>query len=140
VGPPRLDAATREFLDEAPPAGGVAWYRLVAIDRAGDRFVAGPFAVQPESAPPATTIRAPAPNPSAGAVAIDLTLAAPDAVRMEVFDVQGRLVERPIDGPFAAGWHRLQWNAGAVGAPSGIYFVRVTAGSRVESFKVVVRR
>lgn len=140
VGPPRLDAAAREFLDEAPPADGVAWYRLVAIDRAGDRFVAGPFAVRPESAPPATTLRAPAPNPSAGAVAIDLTLAAPEVVRLDVFDVQGRLVERPIDGPFAAGWHRLQWNAGAAATPSGVYFVRVAVGTRVDTFKVVLRR
>lgn len=142
VSPALLPHDARAFVDEAPPAAGPLWYRLVAIDRAGDAFVAGPFELVRTDAPPATTVRAPAPNPSPGAVALDVTLAAAEPVRLEVFDLQGRLVDRPIDGTLPAGWHRLQWNGAASGRPvaAGVYFLRVVIGARHDTFKVVVRR
>jgi len=63
--------------------------------------------------------------------------------RVEVYDVRGRRLMQLADGRFAAGRHVLRWDGhdadgGAVA--NGIYIVRVVAGGRATSAKVVLVR
>ena len=64
-------------------------------------------------------------------------------VRLDVFDVAGRRVRTLLDRPFPPGPHRIGWN-GKNGEgrelPAGVYFVRLTEGSRTETTKIVLRR
>ena len=68
------------------------------------------------------------PNPLRGVMAIEFALPRESRVRVGVFDAQGRQVAALADRTCAAGRHRLRWDAGAgLGAPPGLYFVRLTA-------------
>jgi hypothetical protein len=81
-----------------------------------------------------------APNPSRGSQALTFTLPSRGEVRMDVFDLAGRLVRTLERGTLAAGPHRVTWDGlDAVGAPAppGIYFVRLGLGSTTTSIKVL---
>ena len=74
------------------------------------------------------------PNPAHGDVTLGFSLPAAARVRLAIFGVDGREVARLADGPLAAGAHAFRWDgrepSGAPG-PAGVYFARLTAGSRV---------
>lgn len=57
-------------------------------------------------------------------------------VRLEVFDVTGRLVATLKAGPVEAGDHTIEWDGSR--AASGVYFYRLTAGEFRETRKMVL--
>jgi immune inhibitor A len=62
-------------------------------------------------------------------------------VTLDVFDVLGRRVARLPEGPREPGTHRVSWPArSAEGRPfgSGVYFLRLTAGTRHETRRVTL--
>jgi flagellar hook assembly protein FlgD len=67
------------------------------------------------------------PNPASGTQVLTFTLPVRGPVRVEVFNVAGRLV-RTLGGEFEAGTHSVQWDgrdlAGAPVGP-GLYFARL---------------
>jgi uncharacterized repeat protein (TIGR02543 family) len=69
----------------------------------------------------------PIPNPSRGALRVELSLPRASAVRLEMMDVQGREVARLADGTFTAGRHEVTWSGFGAGQPrrSGVYFLRL---------------
>ncbi|HET6463762.1 MAG TPA: kelch repeat-containing protein, partial [Candidatus Krumholzibacteria bacterium] len=76
------------------------------------------------------------PNPFNPATTISYVLPAPAVVRLEVFDVRGQLVATPVDGVRqGAGEHTLQYRSNA---PSGVYFVRLSAGRETTTRKIVL--
>jgi hypothetical protein len=78
----------------------------------------------------ALALSAPMPNPTRGSVTFALTVPMASEVRLEVFDVSGRLVRGQEPRRYEAGRHTVAWDgldgAGARRSP-GLYFVRVTA-------------
>jgi hypothetical protein len=84
------------------------------------------------------------PNPFNPSTTISFTLPVECAVRLEVYDVSGRLVARLIDGARqSAGAHDVEWNgrdAAGRAAASGIYVYRLTAGKESISRKMVLLR
>ncbi len=83
------------------------------------------------------------PNPFNPQTAIGFSLPAPERVRLDVYDIGGRLVQRLVDGSMRAGRHRIEWNgrdAGGREAASGVYFYRLTAGKRTLSRKMILLR
>jgi len=84
----------------------------------------------------------PSPNPFRGRVRLDFALPQASRVEVAVFDATGRLVERLVNGrTFSAGRHSLLWDAqrrSSARLPSGVYFVRITAGPRALTGKVVL--
>jgi hypothetical protein len=61
--------------------------------------------------------------------------------RLEIFDIQGRLVVRLIDAPLAAGEHRTEWTGrDGLGrpVPAGTYYARLHVGNRTESHSLVL--
>ncbi|MBM3316978.1 MAG: hypothetical protein FJY75_03905 [Candidatus Eisenbacteria bacterium] len=84
-----------------------------------------------------------APNPAPGSVRIRFEL--PDAghARLDVLDASGRIVARLVDAFAAAGRHELLWSGAGEGQrplPGGIYFCRLSAGSRTFTRPVVLLR
>ena len=64
-------------------------------------------------------------------------------MRLEVYDVTGRLVARLVDRDQPAGHYGIEWNGGdnlGKKAASGIYFCRLQAGKDVRSRKMVLLR
>lgn len=65
------------------------------------------------------------PNPFNGQTIIRFSLDVPAEIRIEIFDILGRLIEPLADGEYPAGENCVVWDAG--NRPSGIYFVRVSS-------------
>jgi hypothetical protein len=112
-------------------------YKIVAVDVHGNaspaRWTAPSGTTGVDDALPVAFAFAPvSPNPVRGPAEIRFTLPARAAVRLAVFDPQGRRVRMLADSALPAGEHALRWDgrdeAGERAAP-GLYFVRLDCGS-----------
>ncbi len=130
----------------ADGAGGmiVAWqdYRSGFSDIYAQNLNASggiPTAVTGPTRGPSMVVGQVYPNPFAGTASMDVELATPSAVRIDVFDVTGRRVREMK----LAGSQRVQFdgrdNAGRLLA-SGIYFCRVQADRETITRKMVIAR
>jgi hypothetical protein len=79
----------------------------------------------PQGGPAASSLGSVHPCPATTSAVIPFSLAGPCAVRIEIFDLAGRIVAVPLDGERPAGSGSVVWDAGE--APSGIYLVRMSA-------------
>jgi hypothetical protein len=85
----------------------------------------------------------PFPNPANGRLHFTLSLPQDSAVRVEVFDVRGRLVDTILDRSIRAGTYGLVWappRTGDGAVASGNYFLRAEAGGKEAVQKVVLTR
>jgi subtilisin-like proprotein convertase family protein len=93
-----------------------------------------------ETPPPAATaLLGNAPNPFNAGTRILFDLARDDRVRLDLFDVRGRLVRRLLDAPLAAGRHEVAWDSrDDAGRPvaSGTYLCRLR-GDGLERFRTL---
>ncbi len=103
-----------------------------------------PVAVGPGATRGGRLSLAAGPNPSAGRVSARFTLPADAAdVSLAVFDLSGRRVRRLVDGPLAAGTHRVEWDglaADGVRPAAGVYLIRLQAGAGAVTEKVMLLR
>lgn len=96
-----------------------------------------------DGAPAGLNLSRPVPNPSSGETAVNYELAAAGPVRLEVLDLQGRRVRSLVDGIGEAGPHRLDWDGrDESGRPvdSGVFWLRLSAGSERRSQRLVIAR
>lgn len=103
----------------------------------------GASAVEPPPAVGTLALTGPFPSPSTGRARLALSLPAPADVRIEVVDASGRRVATDHLPARPAGELRIDLHpTGDDGAalPSGVYFVRVTAGARVAVARWIVVR
>jgi hypothetical protein len=78
------------------------------------------------------------PNPTGYLTKVRLCVPFDQPARVEIIDLLGRRVSVVLDEPLEAGTHTRTFDASAL--PSGVYLVRLTAGGRSETRKVVVAR
>ena len=78
------------------------------------------------------------PNPFNSATTIRYELPQPSQVSLSIFDISGRLVETLVDGRLEQGRYAETWRA--EGLPSGVYFVKLSAGKKMQTRKVVLIR
>ncbi|MEE8418067.1 MAG: T9SS type A sorting domain-containing protein [candidate division Zixibacteria bacterium] len=76
------------------------------------------------------------PNPFNARTTIKFSLAEAANVKLQIFDIAGRLVETLADCEFAAGENSVTWDA--ADRSSGIYFARLTAGDVKSSKKLLL--
>lgn len=98
-------------------------------------------------APETTRLIGVIPNPFLGQAEIRFDLAGAAGgstpVRLDLYDVGGRLVDTPHDGVLAPGAHRIRWDPDLEGRgalPSGVYFLRFVSGRHFETLRVVKTR
>jgi hypothetical protein len=80
------------------------------------------------------------PNPSHGARNVRFSLATAGVVRLELLDVMGRRMRTLAEGVLPAGPHERMWDgldARGSRAAAGIYFVRLRAGERTLTERIV---
>ena len=81
------------------------------------------------------------PNPFDRITSIEFELPVEAAVRLEVFDIQGRLVRTLANGRFIPGVHSVTWDNRAEDGHSlgaGIYLYRIQAGRFRDQKKMVL--
>lgn len=95
----------------------------------------------PDAVPPgAFAFAPPSPNPFAVSTVLRFDLPAAVRVTAEVFDLGGERVRTLIDEVRPAGIHRVAWNGQDTNGRtvrSGVYFVRVRAGSAAATHRIV---
>lgn len=83
------------------------------------------------------------PNPTNGATAISFSLQSDGPVRLEVFDVAGRLVRTLVDDVRPAGRHTYEWDGRDLSGaplPTGVYFTRAVVSGESATRKLVMIR
>jgi len=81
------------------------------------------------------------PNPFNPSTTIPFVLTASANVTLSIFDAQGKLVRTLTDESLPAGMHQVVWDGrddGGRQAATGVYFVRLVAGSHEMTKKVVM--
>jgi hypothetical protein len=83
------------------------------------------------------------PSPARGAASVSFDLPRPGRVRLDLYDVHGRLVRTLVDGPRAAGTHLARWDGrDGAGQPTaaGVYFLRIEAAGETKSGRIALLR
>ncbi len=128
-------------VDRTAEAGRTYWYRIQV--RSGVRtYTFGPISAQSQVAIADFALSRVTPTPTRGDARFDYALPRASFVRISVVDVQGREVARLADGVQNAGRYLAMWNGASERGPvaSGMYFVRMQAGGRTLSTRVVLSR
>ena len=76
------------------------------------------------------------PNPFNPMTTINFALPKASDVKLVVYDLLGREVERLVDGQLIVGEHSAIWNAQYV--PAGIYFYQIRAGTFMKTKKMTL--
>ena len=83
------------------------------------------------------------PNPFSASTVLHFTLPRPGPVRLEVLDPLGRRVRRLFAGPLGAGPNQVNWDGRdeqGNGVATGIYWVRIEAGTEAAAQKLIRMR
>ncbi len=76
------------------------------------------------------------PNPFNPITNINFTLPFESGITLEVYDMQGRIIEVLVSGDMKPGYHSVIWNADS--HSSGVYFVKMVAGEYVNTQKLML--
>ena len=76
------------------------------------------------------------PNPFNPSTKLSFSIDTSSELRLEVYDVSGKLVETVAKGFYQSGLHMIEWNAS--GLASGMYFVHLVRGSERLTQKVML--
>jgi flagellar hook assembly protein FlgD len=88
-------------------------------------------------------LRGNSPNPFNPSTRIDFEIRSPGRVKVELYDIRGRLVETLLAGRLFAGRHTVLWDGDdrrGRPAPSGIYFCRLVTGGGSDTRKLTLIR
>ena len=92
--------------------------------------------VELESVPEEFGLDSAYPNPFNPVTTLSFKLPMDSQVAIQVYNIQGRLVETLADRSMQAGYHSITWNADQ--HSSGMYFVKMIAGDRVSTQKLLL--
>ncbi len=131
------------FIDSLAPSGSTYYYRLSVTQKDSTELQSYPIMIQPT----ATGVERPNtgtpmhfklfdnyPNPFNPTTTIRYELPASSYVKLKVYDVMGREVSTLVNRKESPGIHSVKFN-GSMYA-SGMYIVRLTAGSYVKTIKM----
>ena len=76
------------------------------------------------------------PNPFNPVTTLNFSLPESQEVMLQVYNLQGRVIETLINSNMEAGYHTLQWNAD--NHASGVYFVKMVTGEFVNTQKLML--
>ncbi len=116
-------------------------YRLESIEDDGRKVLFETDAIATPVMPLA--LRQNSPNPFNPSTSIGFFLPQPGNVRLEIFDVNGRLIDVLANQHYASGEHSIDWNGtdrSGASVSSGVYFYRLTTGKESLSRKMVLLR
>jgi hypothetical protein len=89
-----------------------------------------------ENLPESYSLAAAYPNPFNPSTTINFSIPSDAQVSIAVYNLQGREVVSLASGRYNAGYHQVIWNADT--HSSGVYFVKMVAGSYVNTQKLML--
>jgi hypothetical protein len=81
------------------------------------------------------------PNPFNPSTTITYGIENDGRVTLQIFDLSGRLISTLKDNNQTQGWYSVTWNGTnqqGERAPAGVYFTRITSGSEVKTYKLML--
>lgn len=136
-----------EWIDTPPYP---CYYVVVAVDADGHSsgfsapaWVDGDASPVGDAPPRQLAIRSVAPNPFNPMTHIAFDVPKTGRIRLQVFDLRGRLVRTLVDGVVEAGRHEAVWKGkdeGGRSASAGVYFARMSDGSQARTTKMVLAK
>ena len=81
------------------------------------------------------------PNPFNPATNIKFGVPAVESLRvttLQIYDINGRLIETLFEGKIEPGFHTVEWNAN--GFPSGVYIIKLTANQFTQTEKIILMK
>jgi len=111
---------------------------VVLVDMVTGALLIPPVVDENETLPDDTrlVLRSIYPNPANRTAVVVVQVPRTERIRLVVYNLLGQEVTRLIDGPVAAGEHRLRWSVSAL--PAGLYLVRLQGSDGVQTLPVVV--
>ena len=76
------------------------------------------------------------PNPFNPQTNFEIYIPEFSSVKIQVFDIRGKVVDKLFDGSLAKGVYQMQWNAGKF--TSGVYFVSLYSNNTLSTKKVIL--
>ena len=134
-----LDPYAERYLDRGVNKGEKYHYVIEAVANDGSTVHSQEITAHP--IPLALELHPNFPNPFNPSTRISFTLPEPGPVRLEIFDINGRLVRTLIDGHVGKGLREANWNGrdnSGRAVASGLYFYRLTAGKEKITRKAVL--
>ncbi len=141
-----------EYIDKLVQQGNTYEYRLADVDYKGVVTYHATREVYVESNPLATnadkfTVTA-HPNPFNPSTTIGYNIPSVEtrhtlSVRVEIYDINGKLITTLVNKEQSAGWYEIKWNGkNKIGkaVPAGAYLSRVTFGNEVKTTKLMLLR
>ncbi|NWJ44234.1 T9SS type A sorting domain-containing protein, partial [Marine Group I thaumarchaeote] len=95
--------------------------------KSGEKYQTGPYKFEMEELYP---------NPFNPSTQISFSLAMDDYVKLSAYNIRGNEVDVIFEGAQGVGQHSYTWNASNL--PSGVYYIRLQAGSLVSSQKALL--
>jgi flagellar hook capping protein FlgD len=139
---PAMDVE-ENYIPECQPSAIVAWMDYRNPDTAPDIYATvygNCVGAVPLDGGSGVNVLSSSPNPFRTDVLLELALESGKDARVDVLDVAGRKVTQLWSGAWPAGQRTLHWDGSdALGrrVADGVYFVRVSAGGKVVSKRVV---
>lgn len=132
------------YLDNAVLPNTTYYYLLGDQDAHENVVWHGPVSVTTAGSGPTRLELSPCrPNPASGPVTIRCSVPAPGRVRLQVYDICGRLVRTIMDGVMMAGTHLVPWDAkddSGREIATGVYFYRLSTGGQQVTRKMTMLR
>ncbi len=133
------------YQDTQVQPGQLYWYKLVSVDVDGSQESFGPISARGMVVPEDFALQQNFPNPFNPKTTITFQLPRSEQpairVKLEVFDVSGRLIRTLIDGEMFPGTYHVSWdgmdNQGKR-APSGVYFYRLSTPEYLKTRRMVL--
>ena len=116
------------FTDKIVESGQSYDYRLADVSYAGEKVyhALNVLGVAVTEIPEEFALFPAYPNPFNPVTTISYQITEPAFVKLSIYDISGRLVEKLVSENKKSGYYSVNWNADRVG--SGIYFYRINAG------------
>ena len=86
--------------------------------------------------PEAISLDSAYPNHFNPVTTLNFALPESQGVMLQIYDLQGRVIETLVNGTIEAGYHTVKWNADH--HASGVYFVKMVAGEYVNTQKLML--
>jgi len=136
-----LSSDTREYVDRSVHPGEKYRYIIAAVMEDGSEIRS--LEAEVRTAASSLALYQNKPNPFNPSTVISFTLPKEEHVRLEIYDIRGRVVRRLFDGVMEAGFKELLWDGrddSGREVSSGIYFYYLKTEKGVLSRKMVLLR